>query len=165
MAVTFLGALMAVSKMIRIPLHIPGHSGLIWVTILTFCCLTYRKAGAGTLAGIVSGFIATVFVLGNDGPFVFFKFFLPGFSMDLLFTFIPYLTTKWYLIGIVAAFAHWTKLFCNYIIGTILNAPQGFLIMGLQIATINHILFGFAGGFLAYIIYSKTKLLKPRFNN
>lgn len=165
MAVTFLGALMAVSKLIRIPLHIPGHSGLMWVTILTFCCLTYRKAGAGTLAGITAGFIATVFALGNDGPFVFFKFFLPGMSMDLLFALIPYLATKWYLTAAVAAFAHWTKLLCNYVIGTILNAPQGFLIAGLQIATLNHIIFGFAGGLLAYIIYSKIKLLELGLND
>jgi hypothetical protein len=35
----FLGALIALSKLIRIPVHIPGHSGLIWIAILTIGCL------------------------------------------------------------------------------------------------------------------------------
>lgn len=159
-AVTFFGVLIAVSNLIRIPMHIPGHTGLVWISILTFCCLTYRKAGAGTLAGIVSGFLATVFVIGNDGPFVFFKYFLPGLTMDLIFSSIAYMASKWYLVAIVAAVSHWMKLFCNYIIGSILNLPQGFLITGLKITTINHFVFGFCGGLLAFIIYSRTKYLR-----
>ena len=157
LAVTFLGVLIVLSKLIRIPMHIPGHSGLIWMTILTFCCLTFRKPGAGTLAGIVAGFLVMVLAIGNDGPFGFFKYFLPGLTMDLIFTLIPYMAKKWYLTAIIAAFSHWTKLLCNYIIGSILNVPQGFLIAGVQIATINHLAFGFCGGMLAYIIHSKTK--------
>lgn len=159
-AVTFFGVLIALSNLIRIPMHIPGHTGLIWITILTFCSLIYRKAGASTLAGIVAGFVASILALGNDGPFVFFKYFLPGLSMDLLFTFIPYMATRWYLAALVGAISHWTKLLCNYIIGSILNLPQGFLIAGVKIATLNHFIFGFCGGALAFIIYSKAEYLK-----
>lgn len=162
MSVTFLGSLMSLSSLIRIPMHIPGHSGLLWVTILTFCCLTFRKVGSGTLAGIVAGFLAVVFCLGKDGPFVFLKYFLPGLSMDLLFMLIPYLATKWYLTAIVAAYAHWTKLLVNFIIGSILNVPQGFLIMGVQIATIDHLVFGFVAGSVAFIIYSRIKHIKSK---
>lgn len=158
-SITFFGVLMALSKLIRIPMHVPGHSGLVWIAILTFCCLTFRKMGSGTLAGIVAGFVAVVLAIGNDGPFVFFKYFIPGLSMDLIFTLIPYVGKRWYLISMVAAFSHWTKLLCNYIIGSILNLPQAFLIFGVQVATINHLIFGFGGGILAYIIYSKTKRL------
>ena len=157
LTVTFFGVLIALSKLIRIPIHIPGHSGLIWLTILTFCCLSNRKAGTGTLAGIVAGFLVSVLAIGNDGPFGFFKYFLPGLTMDLIFTFIPYMSKKWYWVALTAAFSHWTKLLCNYIIGSILNVSQGFLLAGVQIATINHLVFGFCGGVLAYIIHSKIK--------
>lgn len=156
-SITFLGTLIALSKFIRIPVHIPGHSGLIWIAILTFCCLTYRKPGAGTLAGVVAGFLVVVLAIGSDGPLGFFKYFLPGLTMDLIFTLIPHMREKWYLTAITAAFSHWTKLLCNYIIGTILNLPQSFLVAGVQIATINHLVFGFCGGLLAYIIHSKIK--------
>lgn len=156
-AVTFLGTLIALSNLIRIPMHIPGHMGLIWITILTFCCLTFKKAGAGILAGIVAGFLVAVLAIGNDGPFGFFKYFIPGLTMDLIFTFIPSMVKKWYLIAITAAFSHWTKLLCNYVIGMILNLPQGFLLMGVQLATINHLVFGLCGGVMAYIIHSKIK--------
>lgn len=158
--ITFLGVLAALSNLIRIPMHVPGHSGLLWIAIFTFCCLTFRKMGSGTLAGIVGGFVAVIFGIGNDGPFVFFKYFVPGVSMDLIFTLIPYTLKKWYLIAMVAAFSHWTKLLCNYVIGTILNLPQGFLVLGVQVATINHFIFGFGGGVLAYIVYSRTKKIK-----
>lgn len=156
--VTFFGVLIAASKLIRIPMHIPGHSGLVWIAILTFCCLTFRKAGAGTLAGIVSGFLTTVFAIGNDGPFVFFKYFLPGLTMDLMFTYVPFLSKRWYLVATVGALSHWTKLLCNYIIGTILNLPQGFLIFGVQVSSINHLAFGFCGGAVAYLIHSKVDI-------
>lgn len=156
-AITFFGVLMAVSNLIHIPMHIPGHTGLIWITILTFCCLAFRKPGSGTLAGIISGFLAAVFSIGNDGPFVFFKYFLPGLSMDIIFTVIPYMAKKWYLTAVVGALSHWTKLLVNYIVGTILNLPQGFLIFGVQVASINHLAFGFCAGAMAYLIYSRTK--------
>lgn len=159
-SITFFGVLIALSKLIRIPMHIPGHSGLIWIAILTFCCLTFRKTGSGTLAGIVSGFLVCILAIGNEGPFGFFKYFLPGLTMDLIFTLVPLMAKKWYLCAGVAAFSHWTKLLCNYIIGTILDVPQGFLVMGVKISTINHLIFGFGGGVLAFIIYSKTKNFK-----
>ena len=153
---SFLGALIAMSKLIRIPIHVPGHSGLIWIAILTFGCLIIRKRGSGTLMGLVAGFLAYVFGIGNEGPFVFFKYFLPGFSMDIIFRLIPAAAKKWYFVAITAAFAHFTKLSVNYIMGTILNVPQGYLLMGIQVAIINHAAFGFLGGMIAYIIYIKV---------
>ncbi|MDV3426835.1 MAG: hypothetical protein LIR50_06545 [Bacillota bacterium] len=152
----FLGTLIALSKLIRIPIHVPGHSGLIWIAILTFGCLLIRKKGSGTLMGVTAGFLAYVFGIGNEGPFVFFKYFMPGFSMDIILRYIPTVTKKWYLVSLVAAFSHITKLMVNYAIGTILNLPQGYLLMGMQIAVINHAAFGFLGGMIAYIIYIKN---------
>lgn len=153
---TFLGALIALSKLIRIPIHVPGHSGLIWIAILTLGCLLIKKRGSGTLMGVTAGFLAYVFGIGNEGPFVFFKYFLPGFSMDLIFKLIPKVKEKWYSVALTGAFSHFTKLLVNYVIGTILNLPQGYLLMGIQASFINHGIFGFLGGTVAYMVYVKV---------
>lgn len=151
------GALIAISKLIiKIPLHIPGHSGLVWMTILTVCCLLLRQGRAGTLAGIVSGVLAVILGLGNEGILIFFKYFVPGLVMDFTFSLLPALMYKWYFVAVVSAFAHWTKLLVNYIAGLILDLPSGFLMLGLKVSTLNHIVFGFIAGIIAYLICSKN---------
>lgn len=158
-AVTFCGALIAISKLIiKIPLNIPGHSGAIWMAILMFCCLRYNKGMSGILAGTIAGLLAVMFGLGKEGPFVFFKYFLPGVTVDLIFCFVSHKSRKLLLVGVVAAFAHWTKLLVNYILGIIFDLPRGFLLLGIKIATVNHLVFGFIGGVIAYFIYERIKL-------
>lgn len=149
----FFGTLVVISKYaLRLPLHIPGHSGLIWMAVLTVCCLSIRKGRAGTLAGVVSGLLTIMLGLENEGFLTFFKFFLPGLTLDICFSLFPGAMNRWYAVAVIAAISHWTKLLANYIIGLILHLPMGFLVAGVQIATVNHLVFGALGGFVAYLI-------------
>lgn len=152
----FFGALIIFSKLaIRVPLKIPGHSGLLWIGILTICCLWYRQGRAGTLAGIIAGMLSILFIPGDKGVLSFFTYFIPGLFMDVVFSFIPRLTKHWYSTAIVSAFSHATKLAVNFVSGVIMNLPLSFLTLGLGMSSIYHLIFGFAGGALGYFTYYK----------
>jgi len=152
-----LGTIMALSKFaIRIPLDIPGHSGIVWMTVLTVCCLSFKKGRAGTLAGVVAGGLAVLLGMGHEGILTFFKYSLPGFTMDMLFFLLPILRKRWYCVAITATFCHLTKLLVNYLAGLILNLPMSFLILGIKVAIISHFFFGFIAGLAGYLITNHT---------
>lgn len=151
----FCGVIITLSKfVIRIPLQIPGHSGVIWMAIFTFCCMMYKRGFPGTLAGIISGVLAVYLGLGKEGVFVLFKYLTPGITMDILLHIYKF-DIKWYTAGIIAAMAHASKLLSSYIIGVLLNLPRSYLLLGLNIAAINHVAFGFVGGVVGFLMYKK----------
>jgi hypothetical protein len=161
---TLFGVLIAISKtIIRLPINIPGHTGLFWMAVLTTGCLYLGKRGSGFLMGIISGMICLILTPGKEGIFVFFKYFLPALSMDIIFWVIPSAFKKWYYLGLIAAFCHCTKLVVNYVSGLILHLPMNFVVLGIKVSIINHIGFGFGAGVLAYLIYYKF-LIKHRAN-
>lgn len=158
---TLFGVLIAVtSSALHMPLHIPGHKGLLNMAILTACCLLYAKPGAGTLAGCISGFVAVIIGIEGKGLLGFFNYFLPGLFMDFFICVIPFLPKRWYTIALASGIAYLAKLFSNYLTGIILNVPMGFLSVGLKVAGLNHLIFGALGGVAGYLVYKKTPVRK-----
>jgi hypothetical protein len=153
---SFFGAMIALSKfLIRIPLKIPGHFGIIWMALLTVCCLQLKKGRGGTLAGFIAGTIAVFLFPGKDGILTFFKYFLPGLSLDLLLSFILPLRNRWYLTSLASLLSFALKVLIDVLSGLLLKIPINLLLLGLKISLINHLIFGFTGGALGYFIYTK----------
>lgn len=160
-AVTFFGVLMAVSKLVvKMPLSVPGHTGVAWMAILTICCLCFREGRSGTLAGFISGILAVILFPEKTGILTFFKYFIPGVTMDGISLLVPCYSKRWYTVALTSAFCHLTKLFVNLVAGLIMNIPLGFLALGLTMSTISHFFFGFMGGLIGFIIYNKNPLKK-----
>lgn len=153
-AAVFFGVLIALSKLaVRFPLDIPGHTGIAWMAMFTICCLTIRKGRSGTLAGFIAGILAVILFPGKDGLLTFFKYFLPGITMDAMLSLLPFLSKHWYCTAAVSALSHLTKLSVDFISGVILNLPFGFLMLKIKASSLNHLIFGFLGGMLGYIVY------------
>ena len=52
-------ALIVMSKsLFRVSIHVPGHSGFLWMALLVIARGVVRKPWAGTLVGEVSGILA-----------------------------------------------------------------------------------------------------------
>lgn len=153
---SFFGVLTALTKFItRFDMHIPGHTAILWMSLLVICSLWLKKGRAGTMAGCVAGFLAIMLFPGNDGLLTFFKYFLPGLSLDILYSCFPILRQKWFLTSFVAMASLTTKVLVDVVSGLILKIPFNILIWGLRISFLLHAIFGLISGFIGYFLYTR----------
>lgn len=158
-----LAALVALSKaLLRMPLHVPGHSGLTWMAILLVSRALVRRPGAGTLVGLVSGLLAVMIVGGREGLLVWVKYLAPGMIMDLG-ALLSGERLHHPLVGIiVGAAANVAKLTASLIISLLLGIPAGYIALGLGLAATTHLVFGAIGGWLgALVVRSLWRLHLP----
>ncbi len=156
------GTLIAIANnILRMPLHMPGHTSIWWMGILVLGKGLIPKKGAGITMGIVSGMV--VVLLGDkDGVIVFFKYLMPGIMLDLISP-LFYNKLESPIIGaICGALASVAKMIANVALGMALNLPMVFLTLGLGFTAISHVIYGAIGGVLATIL---IKRLKPRLLN
>jgi ABC-type thiamin/hydroxymethylpyrimidine transport system permease subunit len=156
--VSLFGVLIALSSsLMRIPMQLPGHKGIVWMAILVTCAIIFKKSRAATLASFIAGFLVVVLFPSSDGFLEFFKFFIPGLTMDIMLLILPSVAVRWYSVAIIAALSHITKLGVNFVNGMILNLPLGFLTLGLKVAVLYHLAFGFIGGILGFVIAKRLE--------
>jgi hypothetical protein len=160
---TMFGTIIAVTNdVLRLPLHMPGHTSIWWMGILLVGKGLIRKFGSGTVMGIVSGILAAALGLGSQGVLVFFKYLIPGVLLDFLSPFFANKIENPVIGGICGAFASLSKMAVNIILGAILKVPTIFLTLGIGFTAVSHVLYGAAGGVLATFV---VKRLRPRLLN
>ena len=78
-------ALIVVAKIgLRLPLSLPGHSGIFWMAIMIVAAGIIPKTGTSALVGLTSGLIASFLGLGDFGIInTFLSYFLLGLFTDL----------------------------------------------------------------------------------
>jgi hypothetical protein len=146
-------ALVALSKVVlRMPIHVPGHSGITWMAILLVGRGLVRRPWAGTVLGFVSGIIAVAVVGGREGLLLWLKYLAPGAMMDL-----AALLSREHLghpfVGAVAgAAANTAKLVTSLLVSLALGIPTGYLALGLGLSATTHVVFGALGGWLGTLV-------------
>ena len=151
-------ALIALSKAVfRMPIHVPGHSGITWMAILLVGRGLVRRPWAGTVLGLVSGILAMAVVGGSEGLLLWVKYLAPGVAMDL-----TALLSREHLdhpfVGIVSgAVANVAKLTTSLIISLALGIPTGYLALGLGLSATTHVVFGALGGWLGTLVLRALK--------
>lgn len=157
---TMIGTLIAVTNdVLHMPLHIPGHTSIWWMSILLVGKGTVKKFGSGMIMGIVSGVLAVFMGMGREGFLVFLEYFTPGLMLDLLMLFFHQKLDSVIFSGCIGAVISISKLAANLAVGMLMRAPMLFLTIGLGLTAIFHALFGLIGGILAAVI---LKRLGPR---
>lgn len=146
-------ALIALSKAVfRMPIHVPGHSGITWMAILLVGRGLVRRPWAGTMLGLVSGILAVAVVGGREGLLLWLKYLAPGAVMDLA-ALLSGERLDYPLVGILSgAVANTAKLITSLIISLALGIPTGYLALGLGLSATTHIVFGALGGWLGTLV-------------
>lgn len=156
-----LAALVAVSKaFLRLPLHVPGHTGITWMAILLVGRALVRKPYAGTLMGFVSGVLAVAIVGGREGLLLWVKYLAPGVIMDLGALLSGERLDNPYVGLAVGAVANVAKLLSSLIVSLMLGIPAGYLVVGLGLAMTTHIVFGALGGWLGTLVLRTLRRLR-----
>jgi len=140
---------------LRMPLHVPGHSGLLWMALLVVGVGLIRRPGAGTLIGLLTGLMAMVLLPGRQGLLVGAKYFIPGLLFDVLAPLMGNRLDRVVVAMAIAAAANVAKLATAYLIGLIAGVPGGFLALGLGFAATTHLVFGALGGLAGSLVLKR----------
>jgi len=142
-------ALIVVAKIaFRLPLQLPGHSGIFWMAIVLVAAGVVPKRGAASLVGLTSGIIAAFLGMGDLGALdTFLSYTAVGVATDL---------ALWLLRSpenlVVAALAgtlgHLGKFLVKWGLASVAGAPVGFVALGLARSLAGYVIFGALGGLL-----------------
>lgn len=148
------GALIFVLKTaLKLPVHLPGHSGIFWVIPLIVGMALVRKPGTGLYIGLISGILASFFGIGALHVFDLLKYISLGASADIIALFFGYRLDNPAVAVLTGAFANVVKMLVNYGVQLALGVQPFFIVLGIGISSVSHIIFGGLGGLLsAYII-------------
>jgi ABC-type thiamin/hydroxymethylpyrimidine transport system permease subunit len=141
--------LVVVAKIaLRLPLQLPGHSGIFWMAIVIVAAGVVDKPGAASVVGVTSGLIAGFLGMGDFGALnTFLSYTLVGVGTDLALLLLGNPENP-----IVAALAgmlgHLAKFVVKWGLSMLAGAPVGFVALGLARAVVGYIIFGALGGLL-----------------
>ena len=80
---------MLAKQLLRVPVNVPGHSGVLWVALFVICRGLVDKRGTGVLLGLVAGLLAQFAGFGHQGPFEWTKWLAAGAVLELLTLVLP----------------------------------------------------------------------------
>jgi len=147
--ISLFAALIVVAKLaLKLPLQIPGHSGLFWMAILVVSARVVPKPGATSLVGLTSGLLASFLGLGDFGALdTFVSYTLAGVGTDLALLLLGS-PENLAAASLAGAIGHLAKFLVKWVIGMVSGAPLGFVALGLAWSLVSYIIFGILGGLL-----------------
>ena len=153
------GAMIFVMKIaFKIPVHLPGHSGIFWVIPMIVGLAIVKKPGAGTYIGLISGLLASFFGLGALHVFDIFSYLAIGVAGDACGLLFGYRFDSLAVGVITGAVANVVKMVVHYLVELLLGVPQFFIILGIGISSVSYIIFGGLGGLISvYIVRRLTR--------
>ncbi len=142
-------ALIVVAKIaLRLPLQLPGHSGVFWMAIVIVAAGVVHKPGATSVVGLTSGILAAFLGMGDLGALnTFLSYTIIGVGTDLALLLLGN-PENLYVAALVGILGHLSKLIVKWGFGVIAGAPVGFIALGLAWAVVGYIVFGAIGGIL-----------------
>jgi hypothetical protein len=142
-------ALIVVAKIaLRLPLQMPGHSGIFWMAIMIVAAGVVPKRGATSLVGLTSGIMAAFLGLGDFGALdTLLSYTAVGVATDLALLLLG--SPENLVVAMLAgALGHMGKFLVKWAIASLVGAPAGFVALGLAWSLIGYIVFGALGGLL-----------------
>ena len=142
-------ALVVVAKIaLRLPLQMPGHSGIFWMAIVIVAAGVVPKRGATSLVGVTSGIIAAFLGMGDFGALnTFLSYTAVGVGVDLALMLMGR-PENLVVAALAGALGHLGKFLVKWVLGTLTGAPVGFIALGLLRAVLGYVIFGALGGLL-----------------
>ncbi len=143
------GALVAVAKIaLRLPLQMPGHTGLFWMAIVIVAAGVVPKRGAASLVGLISGVIAAFLGLGDLGAVnTLLSYAAVGVATDLALLLLRN-PENLAVAALAGTLGHTGKLLVKWALATLSGAPGGWVALGLAWSIAGYVVFGFLGGLL-----------------
>ena len=142
-------ALVVVAKIaLRLPVQLPGHSGLFWMAVVVVGAGVIPKRGAASLVGLTSGILASFLGMGDFGALnTTLSYTMVGLGTDLALWLLQN-PENILAAALAGAIGHLGKFIVKWVLGIITGAPLGFVALGLAWSLVNYIAWGALGGIL-----------------
>lgn len=143
-------ALIVVAKIaLRLPLQLPGHSGIFWMAIIIVAAGIVNKVGAASLVGLTSGIIAAFLGMGDFGALnTLLSYTVVGVGTDLALLLLGRNPESLLVAALAGTLGHLGKFLVKWGLGVLTGAPVGFVALGLLRAIVGYLIFGALGGLL-----------------
>jgi hypothetical protein len=148
-----LAALIVVAKIaLRLPLQLPGHTGIFWMAIVIVAAGIVPRVGAASLVGLTSGILAAFLGLGDFGALnTLLSYTAVGVVADLGLVLLGRRPENLAVAVLAATLGHMGKFLVKWALGVATGAPLGFVALGLARSLVGYIVFGALGGLLGWL--------------
>jgi hypothetical protein len=148
-----LAALVVVAKIaLRLPLQLPGHSGIFWMAIVIVAAGVVPRVGAASLVGLTSGILAAFLGLGDFGALnTLLSYTAVGVITDLGLLLLGRNPENLGVTLLAATMGHMGKFLVKWGLGVLTGAPLGFVALGLARSLVGYLVFGALGGLLGWL--------------
>lgn len=149
---TIAALIVAATVALKLPLKLPGHSGLLWMALLVVARRIVPKPGAAAATGLLSGAVAAFLGTGDKGALdTFASYAAAGIGVDAVLTLAGSAAGAWghALAGMAGNLA---KLAVKVALEVWVGIPTGFVLVGRLYPTIVHVVFGLLGGLLGFLV-------------
>jgi hypothetical protein len=135
---------------LRLPLKMPGHSGLVWMALLVTIRGVVPKLGAAATVGLLSGILAAFMGVGDKGGLdTLLSYAAAGVAVDFVLAVAPVGAVASVVAGLAGNLA---KLGVKVLLEIWIGIPTGFVAVGWAYPAVTHAAFGLAGGYLGYLV-------------
>jgi hypothetical protein len=152
--IALVGVMILLGKtLLRVPISISGHAGILWIAALLIGRGVVRKPGSATLMALVGGLLVAI-AQPNDSGLVFTvaKYLLAGVTMDALAPLLDDRFDRLAPAAIVGALALAGKVAIDLVQGLVAGVPASVLAVGLTASLALHMAFGALGGAVAAFV-------------
>lgn len=146
----FTGVLaMALHAKLRIPMHLPGKQGLLFMFIIIGASLLSKFRFSTLLAVTGAASLLLTGFGGFEDPFMPVHYLLLGFAMDLLLSSKNAGSVKTWFVAVAGGLSFSVIPLSRALISIATGLPYPSLFNGILLPWSSHFLFGFAGSLLA----------------
>jgi ABC-type thiamin/hydroxymethylpyrimidine transport system permease subunit len=145
----FAGLIVVAKIALKMPVQLPGHSGIFWMALLVVAAGVVPKRGAASLTGLTSGILAAFLGLGDFGALdTLLSYLMAGVGVDLGLMITQASPENLLAATLAGTLGHLGKYLVKWVFGLISGAPLGFVALGLVWSLVSYIIFGALGGLL-----------------
>ncbi len=140
---------------LRLPVKMPGHSGVVWMALLVVARGVVPKLGAASSVGVFSGLLAAFVGVGDKGGLdTLLSYTAAGAGVDAVSGLAPRGALTCAVAGLVGNLA---KLGVKVLLELWIGIPTGFLVLGRTYPALTHTVFGLAGGYLGALVIAALR--------
>jgi ABC-type thiamin/hydroxymethylpyrimidine transport system permease subunit len=144
----FAGLIVVAKIALRLPIQLPGHSGIFAMAIIIVGARIVPQPGAASLIGLSAGIMAAFIGMGDYGGLhTLASHFFTGVATDLALILLPN-PENLISASIAGVLGHFGKFLFKWFYGMITGIPIGFITLGYARTLIGYLVFGTLGGFL-----------------
>jgi hypothetical protein len=143
----------------KTPIHLPGHSAIIWVIPLIIGIGVTKKFGSATYVGLLAGLLIGSIGGSDKGILSVFEYTAMGFTMDFLALIFKGHIDNIFVGLILGSFGSFVKEMVNFYIASALSLNGNIILAGIGVAGASSLIFGAAGGVISSAILNRIRHL------